>query len=339
MEKNKIKLGWPLVGNEHIIEFLVKSIVNNKCAGSYVFVGPDNLGKTTLANFFAQSLVCLDLDRQAVPCGKCKPCQQAVKGIHSDIHLINRDKDKKNISIEQIRDFIRTLSLSSFLNSYKIGIIKHAEDLSLEAVNALLKTLEEPKVKVVIILITSYLESLPATIISRSQILKFHTLPTDVIYNYLIKYHQAQRSVAKNFSRLCLGRPALAIKFIEDKDFYESYKKKVETFLSFTDIDINKRLIMIEELIGKEAKGQESARLAARAIEVWQGLVRDLLFLFFEQDDLIQHHIFAEKLKLMKNNFDIHGLLKLSDLLKQIKKFIKANVSPKLALEQIAINI
>jgi len=339
MEKSKIKLDWPLVGNDHIIEFLVKSLVNDKVAGSYIFAGPDNLGKTTVANFFAQSLICPARNKQGVPCGQCQACQQAMKGIYGDIHLINRDKDKKNISIEQVRGFIRTLSLSSFLNSYKIGIIKHAEDLSLEAVNALLKTLEEPKIKVVIILITSCLESLPATIISRSQILKFHTLPAGVIYDYLIKYHQAQRSVAKNFSWLCLGRPALAVKFMEDKDFYESYKKKVETFLSFSENDINKRLTAIEELIGSGAKGQESARIAERVVEVWQGLVRDLFLLFFEQDDLIQHQIFTKELQLMKNKLDIHSLFKLAGSLKQAREFIKANVSPKLALENVAINM
>ncbi|MFH1233979.1 MAG: hypothetical protein V1649_05050 [Patescibacteria group bacterium] len=339
MEKSRVKLDWPLVGNGHIIEFLAKSLANDKVAGSYIFAGPDNLGKTTVANFFAQSLICLDRDRQGAPCGQCKPCEQAYKGIHGDIHLIHRDKDKKNISIEQVRDFIRTLSLSSFLNSYKIGIIKHAEDLSLEAVNALLKTLEEPKIKVVIILITSYLEILPATIISRSQVLKFHSLPADVIYDYLIKYHHSQRSSAKNFSRLCLGRPALAVKFLEDKDFFESYKKKVETFLSFTDVDINKRLVAVEELVGKEAKGQESARSATRAVEIWQGLARDLLFLFLGQDDLIQHQMFVEELQLMKNKLEIHSLFKLLDLLKQTKEFIKNNVSPKLALGHIAINL
>ncbi|MBU0646830.1 MAG: hypothetical protein ABIE46_02200 [Patescibacteria group bacterium] len=338
MEKSKIKLDWPLVGNKCIIDFLTKSLANNKVAGSYIFAGPDNLGKTTVANFFAQSLICLTRDKQGTPCGQCLSCQQISKGIYGDIYLINREKDKKNISIEQIRDFIRTLSLSSFLNSYKIGIIKHAEDLSLEAVSALLKTLEEPKIKVVIILITSCLEVLPATIVSRSQILKFHPLSSDVLYDYLIKYHQVSRSAAKNFSRLCLGRPALAIKFLEDKDFFENYKKKVEAFLSFADININKRSIAIEELIGKEAKGQESVRLAIRSIEVWQGLTRDLLFLFFGQDDLIQHQMFIEELQLMRHKMSVQSLFKLIDLLKQAKEFIKANVSPKLALENVAIS-
>ena len=339
MEKSNIKLNWPLIGNSHIIEYLAKSIANNKVAGSYIFTGPDNLGKTTVANFFASSLICTAKDKKDAPCGQCLPCQQAAKGIHGDIHLIKKDKEKKNISIEQVRDFIRTLGLSSFLNSYKIGIIKHAEDLSLEAVNALLKTLEEPKIKVVIILITTAAESLPATIVSRSQILKFYPLPVDIIYDYLIKHHQASRSLAKNISRLCLGRPALAVKFLEDKEFYERYKERVGVFLNFFTDDINNRLLALEELVGRETRGQESIRLGLKLIEIWQGLARDLVLQFFGQDDLIQHYAFAKELERARDKIDIIGLLKLFSLLKQAREFIKANVNPKLALEQVAINI
>ena len=112
MKMGKIKFNWPLVGNRHIIEFLTKSISNNKITGSYIFTGPDNLGKTTVANYFARSLICQDTTKGILPCGTCPACQQAKKGIYGDISLIKKDKDKKNISIEQIRDFIRTLGLS-----------------------------------------------------------------------------------------------------------------------------------------------------------------------------------------------------------------------------------
>lgn len=339
MEKAKIKFNWPLVGNGHIFEFLTKSIINNKIASSYIFYGPDNLGKTTIANYFARSLVCLDKDRLTLPCGTCLNCQQSKKGIHGDIHLISKEKDKKNISIEQVRDFIRTLGLSSFLNSYKIGIIKHAENLSQEAVNALLKTLEEPNLKVVIILITLDSEALPATIISRSQVLKFNQVKTDIIYDYLIKNYKATRSAAKNFSRLALGRPALAVKFLENSDFYENYKKSVEVFIKVMDNDINIRLAAIEDLMGKDSRGQEGVRLASRTVEVWQGLVRDLLFINLAEEDLIQHHVFFEKINALKNKIPVKGWLDFALVLKQAREYIKANVNPKLVLENIAINV
>lgn len=339
MKKENIEFNWPLIGNEHIVEFLSGSIVNGKVSGSYIFCGPDNLGKTTVANYFAKSLVCTGGKKNISPCGECPACQQVEKGIYGDINLIKKEKDKKNISIEQIREIIKTLGLSSFLNSYKIGIIKQAETLTIEALNALLKTLEEPKAKVVIILITSNIEALPATIVSRSQILKFHQVKPDIIYDYLIKSHKASRSEAKNFSRLCLGRPALAVKFLEDKDFYENYKSQAEAFLKSSICDINGRFAAIEEVIGKEPRGQESVKLAMRTIEVWQGLVRDLMLLEWGEGDLIQHHIYEDKLSDIKTKFTPVRLANFMRTLDEAKEYLRANVNPKLVLENIAINL
>ena len=348
MQKTDFQFNWPLVGNEHIIEFLSRSISNDNAAGAYIFCGPDNLGKTTVANYFARSLVCENRasGAGALPCGKCLACQQAEKEIYGDIHLIKKDEDhspggagKKNISVGQVREFIRTLSMSSFLNSYKIGIVKHAEDLSLEAANALLKTLEEPKAKVIIILVAVDTAALAPTIVSRSQILKFNLVKYGIIYDYLVKNHQAKRSAAKDFARLCLGRPALAVKFLEDKAFRESYLGRVHALLQFYGQDINKRIAAVGELVNKKNSGQESAMIAGRILEIWQSLIRDLLLLEFNQDDLIQHLSFADELNKVKAKFAIKDLLNLEKNLRHAKKYLDANVNPKLVLENVAVNI
>ena len=156
---------WPLVANTQISEYLRKSILNNRIGGTYIFAGPDNLGKTTVAKFFAQIMLCQNSDKASkdpMPCGACVSCrklalkndnvesgQASLSEIHGDFHIINKEKDKKNIAISQIRDFIGILNLSSFGGNYKLGLIKHAESLSDNAANALLKTLEEPKDKTI----------------------------------------------------------------------------------------------------------------------------------------------------------------------------------------------
>ncbi len=339
MEKSKIKSNWPIVGNGHIFEFLTKSLAKKNVSGSYIFTGPSNLGKTTAANFFARSLVCEAKDKLILPCGKCSACLEAAKNIHSDIYLIKREEDKKNISIEQIRDFIRNLSMSSFLNSYKVGIIKGAEYLSESAVNALLKTLEEPKVKVVIILTVTDIESLPKTIISRSQILNFLPVKSDDIYDDLINNHQASRSQAKNFSRLSAGRPALALKFMEDEEYYESYKIQVKSFTGLLSSDINERFNSIENILGKEARGQEAVKLAAGVIDVWKNLARDLMLIELNLTDLIQHEAFIKELEAVKIKLNIKALLNLMNVLKQSREYLEANVNPKMALENVAVSI
>lgn len=359
--KKREKLNWPLVGNSHIIEFLSKSITNNKVANTYIFLGPQDLGKTTVANYFAKSLLCQSQAKFrkgdiVSPCGECVSCQAFARIkknnagrekeedagiIHGDFHLVEREKDKKNISIEQVREFIKDLNLSSFLGSYKIGMIKEADSLSLEAANALLKTLEEPKEKVVVILIAANLESIPATIVSRSQVLNFYPVKTDIIHNYLIDEHKISRSLAKNLSKISLGRPALAVKFLKDKDFYKDYTDKAKIFLDFVGQDINERLAGIEKITGAGLAGPEGSKRALRILEIWQGVARDLLLLDLGQKDLIQHHIMAEELTRQREKLNpgTAVLVKVIKNLEAGKEYLRANVNPKLVLENIAVNI
>ncbi len=355
MKLDNVNHNLELVGNSHIIDYLLKSIRKGVKAGAYIFEGADNLGKTTLAIRFAQALLCRDQDKESADaCGACPSCRKfSIKPdnaekvseemelgkAHGDFHLLKKEKDKKNISIEQVREFIRKLNMSSFFNSYKLGVIKHAHTLSEEAASALLKTLEEPKEKVIIILVTSQIDSLPATIISRSQVLKFNQASADTIYDYLVKSYKAPRSSAKNFSRLSLGRPVLAVKFLEDKDFYLSYMKRVKTFFSLLNQDVNERFKAIEELIKGEGSGQETVKLAKRIIETWSGVLRDLLLIEFNHADLIQHEIVGDELMALKRKLNLKNLLHLSDILRESEKYLEANVNPKLVLENIAINI
>lgn len=356
MPKGKFSFHWPFVGNTQITEFLEKSIINNKVAGTYIFNGPDNFGKTTTARYFAQCLLCQNRQTGSgdLPCGKCSSChyfqigrnkqdgevgQEEINIAHGDFHIIKREKDKKNISVEQVREFIRILSMSSFLSFYKVGIIKHADSLSLEAANALLKTLEEPKDMVVIILITQDIDKLPTTIVSRSQILNFRPVKADIIYEYLIKERKVARSIAKNLSRLCLGRPALAVKFLENKNFAQQYQKQVKVFLNFLGQDINERFFAIDKLISPQAVNQEPVRMVKRVLEVWQGIIRDWLLLEFGHNNLIQHQSVEEEINKLKDKFTLSDLLNIAETIRQAEDYLDANVSPKLVLENMAIAI
>jgi DNA polymerase-3 subunit delta' len=194
---------WPGIGNDKVTEFLECAYSSGQVAQAYIFVGLDDLGKSTVALAFARNL------------------QGQPEGFNSDLHILEPEAGKKSISIEATREFIKTLNLSSFLNSYKIGIIKEAELLSEEAKSALLKTLEEPKDKVVIILLVSDESRLPATILSRSQLVYFYPVPAALIYDYLIDNYGANRSLAKDLANLALGRPLLALKLLEHPEEYK----------------------------------------------------------------------------------------------------------------------
>ena len=344
---------WPHVGNRQITEFLAKSIAHGEVAGTYIYCGPDNLGKTTIAKQFAQSLLCLNKakGKGVIPCGECPSClsfsgrpadgeAEEGEGVrHGDYHILKKPKDKKNISVEDVREFIRALSMSSFLDGYKIGIVKHADKLSREAANALLKTLEEPNSQVVIVLIAKFLDALPQTIVSRSQVLHFRPVNADIIYDYLVEKYQAPRSLAKNLSRLCLGRPALAVKFYENKDFYDEYTRHAKMLMDFAGQDINERLLQLGEFSGKKFTGQEAVVRTARIIEVWQGVARDWLLLELGHKHLVQNEFMIEALAAAGRVFPVKKIVAFIRELKKSEEYLRANVSPALVLENIAINL
>ena len=345
---------WPLIGNSHLTRFLKKSISNGQVGGSYIFLGPDNLGKTTLARFFAQCLLCEKTKDKIspYPCSECRSCQQfqgqrerkakdedEKQMVHGDFHLLKKAKDKKFISVDEIRGFIKILSMSSFLSKYKVGIIKHADKLNLEAANALLKTMEEPNSNVVIILIVTDIESLPKTIVSRSQLLQFRPVPNGIIYDYLIDSHSASRSRAKDLSRLSLGRPALAIKLLETPEFYEQFKELARMFISFFNQNINERLQAIGSLINKKNSSQETASRTRRTIEIWEGVIRDSILINFNLDNRVQHEYASSEIGRILESRNSLDLIRLEELLEQAKKYLRNNVNPRLVLENIVINI
>lgn len=154
-----------MTGQEHILNYLKKSIKKNRVSHAYLFVGPEHSEKKEVALWFAESLGCQN----------------------PDITEISVPENKKEISIKQIRELRRYLSLSPHSSPYKVAIIKEVERMTAEAANALLKTLEEPKGDAVLILITNIPSALPDTIISRCEEIKFRATSLDKIPKDFIK--------------------------------------------------------------------------------------------------------------------------------------------------------
>ena len=326
MEK-PLKYNWPEFGNSKVIEFLDKSLENNKLAQTYIFLGPSDLGKFTIALAFASNL------------------QGNPQGFNSDLHILDVEEDQKGISIEATRNFIKTLNLSSFLNSYKIGIVKEADLLSSEAKSALLKTLEEPQDKVVIILLATDENNLPATILSRAQVIYFYPVPAETIYDYLIATYGANRSLAKDLANLALGRPLLAVKLWEKPEEYKAYLESAETWLSLPSLDVNARLLELDKIFKDKTWSKQALNTAESVLYMAEGLARDLLLLNFNQQENIQHSAIKPALEkgllFLNKSADDNGILILQQLklIAQAKEYLVANVNPRLVLEQVAINL
>ncbi|MBZ1348817.1 MAG: DNA polymerase III subunit gamma/tau [Candidatus Liptonbacteria bacterium] len=177
-----------LIGQEPIIEILQNAAKNDKIGHAYLFYGPRGSGKTTLARIMAKVVNCETRDsdnqfkKKGEPCNKCRPCLEIDEGKALDVIEIDA---ASNRGIDEIRNLKEGIRLSPTSYKYKVFIIDECHQLTKEASNALLKTLEEPPSHAIFILATTEFEKIPTTIISRTQRFNFKKLSKNKILQKL----------------------------------------------------------------------------------------------------------------------------------------------------------
>jgi DNA polymerase-3 subunit delta' len=172
-----------IIGHQRQLELLRSAMAKGRLHHAYLFLGPDGVGKRTVAAGLAKAIHCVEADQDY--CERCVNCTRITNGNHPDVRLIEPALDKKEISIQQIRELQHELSYRSFSGKRKIVIIDRAILLNLSAQNALLKTLEEPPLDALIILIATNAGGLLPTLRSRCLRLSFAPLASTQVRAFL----------------------------------------------------------------------------------------------------------------------------------------------------------
>ena len=207
-------------GQRFAKKYLSNSIKSNMISHAYMFEGPSGVGKNTMARELATTLL-------------------EMENLFNSPDYIEITPDGNSIKIAQIRKLQSDILVKPY-KSYKIYVIDEAQKMTVEAQNALLKTLEEPPKYAIIILITNNKESLLDTIKSRCEIIKFTPIPLVEVADYLTQtgVDKNRASLLANFSR---GSMQKAIELSESEDFHimrDEVQKYVETFLTGSMLDI-----------------------------------------------------------------------------------------------------
>lgn len=172
-----------IVGQDHIVRTLKNAIANGRVVHAYMFSGPRGTGKTSTAKVFAKALNCVE-GPTVKPCGKCTSCVAVKEGNALDVIEIDA---ASNRGIDEIRDLRDKVRFTPAQGRYKVYIIDEVHMLTMEAFNALLKTLEEPPSHAIFVLATTEANRVPATILSRCQRFDFNRLNLAQLTKHLTK--------------------------------------------------------------------------------------------------------------------------------------------------------
>ena len=204
-----------IIGNNDIKELLNKSLETKNLVHSYMFIGPEGIGKSLFAKELAKMILC-EADEKA--CGNCSSCIKFDSGNHPDFVFVDSE-DGKNIKIGQIRLMQENIAEKPIVSSNKVFVINNSDLMTTEAQNCLLKTLEEPPEYATIILIASNESKLLNTIKSRCTKISFKKLTDDDLKNYAESHNL---NINLNLLPVYDGSVAKLIALSNESDLYDS---------------------------------------------------------------------------------------------------------------------
>ena len=260
-----------VIGNVAAQRHLARAAGSGQVAHAYLLTGPESIGKTTLALEFAKLLLCASphVDEGSA-CGECVSCRKIAHGTHPDVQLIEPRDGKRQLGVEVVReDVVRLANRAPSEGSRRVFVIPSAERMTPAAVNALLKTLEEPPEGVVLLLTSAEPENLLPTLLSRCQIIPLQGIGNNDLVAALTERIGISREEAGRLAGLANGRLGWALRTAEHPELREERESRLEQVIGLATATRDARLRAAATLAGDV----ESAR---DTLDVWTWWWRDV---------------------------------------------------------------
>jgi DNA polymerase-3 subunit delta' len=209
MPAERVKTFADILGQDTTRDFLRNAAREDRLAHALLFAGAEGIGKCSLALAFAAWSLCGNAGDDA--CGECSACRQVAAGSHTDLVVVSVASGKKEIGVDRARELKRFTQLQPASGKVKIAIVDGAQLLTVAAQNALLKTLEDPPKRSILILVANNPDALLPTVRSRLQRVPFSPLSKDDVVTVLTREHGVPQSSARDLASLSEGSPGRAL--------------------------------------------------------------------------------------------------------------------------------
>lgn len=320
-----------IVGQEQLKEHLQTALRMNKVSHAYIINGERSSGKEFIAQIFAMTLQCEK--GQDEPCQECHSCKQAQSNNQPDIIRVTHEKPN-TISVEDIRGQINgDIAIKPYSSPRKIYIMNEAEKMTVQAQNALLKTLEEPPEYAVILLLTTNVDALLPTILSRCVVLNMKPVADNLVKDFLMKELQIpdyKAKVCTSFARGNIGKA----KMLASSEEFDNIREEAVTLLKYIDeMEISEITAAIKKILEYKIDVNDYLDI----LSVWY---RDVLL--FKATNDVNHLIFKEEIQYIRkvaNKCAYEGIEKILDAMEKAKNRLSANVNFDLTMELLLLTI
>ena len=322
-----------VVGHKNIIKYIQNAVTADAVSHAYILNGERGSGKKLLGNLFAMSLQCENRDEDGDACGKCRSCRQAAGGNQPDIIRIMHEKPN-TIGVGDIRTQVNDdIMIRPYSSKYKIYIIADADLMSVEAQNALLKTIEEPPEYAVIILLTSNIDALLPTIQSRCIRLDLKVVDDSLVKKYLMERLHVpdyQAEIDASFAQGSIGRAKDAA---TSEEFSAMTENALKILKYVNTMEVYELADEINSLSGEKQN-------IGDYLDIFQFWFRDVLM--FKATQEVDNLVFKQEINYIKEQASqrsYENLEKILEALEKTKVRLRANVNFELALELLFLTI
>lgn len=317
-----------LYGHETIKKRLGLAITQDKISNAYVFEGITGVGKKLCAHIFANALMC---ESGNPPCGVCSLCIQAKAKTLPDIIVVEKDADKTQIGVDNVREqVISEVYIKPRNARRKIFIIEQGDILSTEAQNALLKVLEEPPEYVTFIICVTSKEKLLPTVLSRSQTMSFFPLSAETVEKYIKENVQTDKDT-KTIAKLSRGSIGMAKELISDDAKMARVEKSIKCILNLSKNSLSVR--QMTEFLSEEKEN------VTEVIDYCLAFLRDCVLLKTELTENIIFSDYISDMRVFTQNLGKKELVRAFDKLTELKLSLSQNLNFNATVSDAVVSI